>query len=107
MERYGMILRLKPGFEEEYLEYHKAVWPEVLDLIRDCNVRNYSIYIHDNRLFAYYEYIGSDYHADMAKIAAHPKMREWWTIMEPMQEPVTGAKPGEWWFRMKEAFHTD
>lgn len=107
MERYGMVLRLRPEFEQEYLEYHKAVWPEVLELIRDCNVRNYSIFLRDHHLFAYYEYTGSDFQADMSKMAAHPKMREWWEIMEPMQHPVASAKPGEWWSRMGEAFHTD
>jgi len=107
MERYGMILRVKPECEREYLDYHKAVWPEVLELIRDCNVRNYSIFLHNHHLFAYYEYTGADYRADMAKMAAHPKMREWWDIMEPMQEPVESRKPGEWWVRMDEAFHTD
>lgn len=107
MERYGMILRVKPEFEREYLEYHKAVWTEVLHLIGDCNVRNYSIFLHDHFLFAYYEYVGVDFVADMAKMAAHEKMIEWWNIMEPMQEPVAAHKPGEWWVRMVEAFHTD
>jgi len=102
-----MILRLKPEFEQEYLEYHKAVWPEVLSLLADCNVRNYSIFLRDSLLFAYYEYVGTDYQADMATIAADPKMKEWWVIMEPMQEPVASHKPGEWWVRMDEAFHTD
>ena len=102
-----MLLRVKPEYEQAYLEYHKAVWAEVLDLIRDCNVRNYSIFLRDHYLFAYYEYMGSDYKADMAKMAAHPKMQEWWVIMEPMQEPVASHKPGEWWVRMVEAFHSD
>ena len=107
MKRYGMLLRVKPEFEQEYLEYHKAVWPEVLDLIRDCNIRNYSIFLKDHFLFAYYEYVGIDFDADMAKMAAHPKMREWWEIMEPMQDPIPTREPGAWWARMEEAFHTD
>ena len=106
MERYGMILRLKPEFEQEYLEYHKAVWPEVLELIRDCNIRNYSIFLRDYQLFAYYEYVGTNFTTDMAKMAAHPKMIEWWKIMEPMQAPVATHASGEWWSRMSEAFHT-
>ena len=107
MERYGMILRVRPEFEQEYWEYHKAVWTEVLDLIRDCKIRNYSIFLRDHYLFAYYEYVGMDFQADMAKMAAHSKMREWWDIMEPMQEPIATHKRGEWWVRMDEAFHTD
>ena len=102
-----MILRVRPEFEQEYLRYHKAVWIEVLELIRDCNIRNYSIFLRDHFLFAYYEYVGVNFQADMTKMAAYPKMREWWDIMEPMQEPIASHKPGEWWVRMEEAFYTD
>jgi L-rhamnose mutarotase len=107
MERYGMVLRLRPEHEKAYREYHAAVWPEVLQLIRDCNIRNYSIFLKDGVLYGYYEYVGADYAADMAKMAADRKMREWWDIMEPMQDPLETRKPGEWWARMEEVFHTD
>ena len=106
MERYGMLLRLRPEHEKEYREYHEKVWPEVLRLIEDCNIRNYSIFLRDGFLFAYYEYVGADWKADMAKMAANPKMREWWDIMEPMQDPIPTRKEGEWWARMEEVFHT-
>jgi L-rhamnose mutarotase len=106
-QRFGQIIGLKPEAYEEYVQYHAAVWPEVLKIIYDCNIRNYSIFFKDNTLFAYFEYIGDDYAADMAKMAADPKMREWWTVMDPMQQPVASAKQGEWWSVMKEVFHTD
>lgn len=100
-------MRVRPGREQEYRRYHEAVWPEILEIIRDCNVRNYSIYLKDGYLFAYYEYVGDDFAADMAKMAKQPKMREWWDIMEPMQDPVPTRKEGEWWAEMEEVFHTD
>jgi L-rhamnose mutarotase len=107
VKRYGRIIGLKPEAYEEYVRYHAAVWPEVLKTIHDCNIRNYSIYYRDNVLFSYFEYIGDDYAADMDKMAADPKTREWWTIMDPMQQPVPTAKAGEWWSTMEEVFHTD
>ena len=102
-----MCLRLRPEHEAEYRKYHDAVWPEVLDIIRQCNVTNYTIFLREGVLYGYYEYVGSDWTADMAKMAAFPKMREWWDIMEPMQEPFENRKPGEWWSFMEEVFHTD
>lgn len=107
MKRYGMVLRLRPEHEAEYRRYHDAVWPEILDIISQCNVHNYTIFLHDGFLFGYYEYTGTDWDADMAKMAAFPKMREWWDIMEPMQEPLPSRKPGDWWAFMEEVFHTD
>jgi L-rhamnose mutarotase len=107
VKRYGQIIRLRPEFKEEYIKYHAQVWPEVLNLIRDCNIRNYSIFLRDHVLYAYFEYAGSNYEADMAKMAADRKMQEWWTLMEPMQEPMSDRAPGEWWARMEEVFHSD
>jgi L-rhamnose mutarotase len=43
----------------------------------------------------------------MAKMAADPKTQEWWSIMEPMQNPVGTRKAGEWWADMEEVFHLD
>jgi L-rhamnose mutarotase len=84
MKRVGMVLRLKPDAIETYKQYHAAVWPEVLQTLRECNVRNYSIYLKDRHLFAYFEYHGKDMKADWARMAADKKTQEWWAIMEPM-----------------------
>ncbi len=107
MKRYGLVIGLRPGKLEEYVRYHADVWPEVLKTITDCNIRNYSIFYKDDTLFAYFEYHGTDFDADMAKMAADPKTQEWWTIMEPMQAPVPTRQKGEWWAKMQEVFHTD
>ena len=107
MKRYGMVNRIRPGREEEYRQYHAAVWPEVLQKIRECNIENYSIYWRDDLLFSYFEYHGSDFQGDMSKMAAHPKTQEWWALMEPMQNPLENRNPGEWWAEMQEVFHLD
>jgi L-rhamnose mutarotase len=107
MRRYGMVIGLKPEAEEEYRKYHGAVWPGVLAAIAACHIRNYSIFLHDHTLFAYFEYHGSDYAADMAKMAADKTTQEWWAIMEPMQSPLPDRKPGAWWTEMEEVFHAD
>lgn len=107
MTRYGMVLGLKPEEEERYRQYHVAVWPDVLAMIRKCNIRNYSIYLHEHTLFSYFEYVGDDYAADMAKMAADKTTQEWWAIMMPMQNPLPSRKDGEWWATMEEVFHAD
>ena len=107
MRRYGQLIGVKPEQIEAYERIHEAVWPEVLQTIHDCNIRNYSIFRHDNLLFAYFEYIGDDFEADMRKMAADPKTQEWWTHTDPLQQPVEGRAAGEWWATMREVFHTD
>ena len=107
MKRYGSIIKVKPEALSEYKRYHAAVWPDVLDMIKKCNIRNYSIYLKDDFLFGYFEYHGSDYNADVAKMAADKRTQEWWAVMMPMQQPLDTRKEGEWWAEMEEVFHTD
>lgn len=107
MKRYGSVIRVRPEKLQQYKEIHTRVWPEVLDMIHRCSIRNYSIYHKDGYLFSYFEYIGDDYAADMAKMAADPKTREWWAITDPMQDPLPTRGANEWWAVMEEVFHTD
>lgn len=107
MRRYGQVLGIKTECIEEYERIHAAVWPEVLRAIRDSNIRNYSIFRHQQLLFAYFEYHGDDFAGDMARMAADPKTQEWWAVCEPMQEPLPDRGEGEWWTTMREVFYTD
>jgi L-rhamnose mutarotase len=107
MKRYGMTIRIKAGCEESYRKYHAAVWPEVLEMIRACNIANYSIFLKDDRLYSYFEYVGDNFESDMEKMATHAKTREWWAIMGPMQKPLETRKSGEWWAEMEEVFHLE
>ena len=107
MKRYGSVIKVSPDAIQEYKRYHAAVWPEVLEMIKKCNIRNYSIYLKDDLLFGYFEYHGQDFAADMAKMAADRKTQEWWAIMKPMQKPLETRADGEWWANMEEVFHTE
>jgi L-rhamnose mutarotase len=107
MERHGSVLRVKPEKLEEYKRYHREIWPEILAMIKKCNIKNYSIYHKDCYLFSYFEYHGHDFKADMERMAADPKTQEWWAIMKPMQQPLSTRSEGEWWAEMEEVFHTD
>jgi L-rhamnose mutarotase len=84
---------------------HAAVWPEVLATIAACNIRNYSIFLEDDLLFAYFEYMGEEFDGDMAKMAACPDTRRWWVLTDAMQEALPGTTPERRWKRIEEVFH--
>jgi L-rhamnose mutarotase len=107
MRRYGQVIGIKPERFAEYVAVHSAVWPGVLARIHASNIRNFSIFAFGDQLFGYFEYTGDDYAADMARIAADPETQRWWAVTDPMQQPVDGRAPGEWWANMTEVFHTD
>lgn len=105
MKRYGMVIRVRPELEDAYVHLHENTWPGVLQRISDSNIRNYSIFMRDGYLFAYYEYVGEDYEADMAKMAADPVTQAWWKLTDPCQQAVESAAEGEKWAEMEEVFH--
>ena len=107
-QRHGFVLHVKLERLEVYKKYHREVWPEVLEAISEAGIRNYTIFLKDNLLFGYYEYVGppDEYDQRLLAMAAAPRMREWWDIMEQMQEPLATRKEGEWWAEMEEVFHT-
>jgi L-rhamnose mutarotase len=106
MRRVGQVIGVRPESAEEYERIHAQVWPDVLKAIRRANIRNYSIFRHGTRLFAYFEYVGDDYDSDIAGMAADPVVQDWWRLTDAMQEPLPDR--GEsWWTTIPEVFHTD
>jgi L-rhamnose mutarotase len=110
--RYGSVIGMKPEKLDEYIKLHAATWPEVLAMIAQCNIQNYSIYLgklNDGNLylFSYFEYVGDDFAADMKKMASDPKTQEWWKLTDPCQIPQKERKAGEHWMTLQEVFHTD
>ncbi|KAH6633743.1 L-rhamnose 1-epimeras-like protein [Boeremia exigua] len=111
----GQWLYLRPECIDEYKKCHAAVWPEVLEQIKDSNVHDYSIFLTLTprpTLFASFKYTGTSFDADMARMAANPKVQEWWRMTDGMQEsPVEGAVgskdgPG-WWGQSEEVFYVE
>jgi L-rhamnose mutarotase len=109
MKRFGQTIHLRPEVEAEYRKIHVKIWPEIEDAIRKSGITNYSIYLKDGIMFAYYEYSGpmDEFDARMEALANAPRMREWWDITESMQIPVETRAKGEWWANMEEVFHQD
>ncbi|MEP3279414.1 MAG: L-rhamnose mutarotase [Stappiaceae bacterium] len=106
MQRKGFAIRVKPECMAEYKRVHADVWPEVLEKIRQCNIRNYSIFLHepDHMMFGYYEYLGTNHEADMERMAEDMKTQEWWDLCKPMMAPLQTRAEGEFWAEMDQIF---
>jgi L-rhamnose mutarotase len=109
MIRFGQTIRLRPEAEAEYKRLHAKIWPEIETAIRESGITNYSIFLKDGTLFAYYEYVGpaEEFDARMEVLGRAPRMQEWWTITKSMQMPLETRAEGEWWADMQEVFHQD
>ena len=112
VQRHAWVTGLKPQKAAYYRKLHANPWPAVNANLKACNVRNFSIYERQiagkSYLFAYLEYTGKDYAADIKKMAADPETKRWWKETDPCQSPLPDAlKAGQIWSDTKELYHLD
>lgn len=91
---------------ETYRDYHRRVWPEVLESMRASGVISMEIYLLGTRLVMIAELEdGSDLRRAFAtRIASSPRVAEWERLMMSFQQPAPGAGKGEWWTAMERVF---
>jgi L-rhamnose mutarotase len=110
--RVHSVTGLKRERADYYIKLHANAWPGVLRRIKESNIRNYSVALKEIEgklyLFSYFEYVGENYEADMAKIAADPETQRWWKETDPCQIPLPDAKAeGKIWSDAKEVFYSN
>lgn len=108
MRSFAMALDLRDDAAviEQYKEYHRAVWDEVLEGLRSIGIAKMKIFLHGRRLFMYLE-AQDDF--DLARdfpryMSMSPRAAEWDALMREFQTPVPGAEPDDWWAEMEEVF---
>jgi L-rhamnose mutarotase len=104
---YALALDLQddPQKIAAYDEWHRMVWPEILDSIRQSGIEEMTIYRVHNRLFMLMEVnAGFSFEEKSAADAASPKVQEWETLMWQFQQPLPFAQPGAKWVLMEKIF---
>lgn len=107
MKKYCLLLDLKNDetLIKEYEAYHQAIWPEVLQSIKDAGIKEMEIYRTGNRLCM--RILAEDsfsFENKAAKDAANRKVQEWETLMWKYQQALPAANPGEKWIIMEKIF---
>ncbi|PUA17680.1 L-rhamnose mutarotase [Glaciimonas sp. PCH181] len=92
MEQIAFKMQLKAGNVAKYKQRHDAIWPELVALLHDVGVSDYSIFLDEtnNALFAFLR--RSDDHR-MEGLSQHPVMQRWWTSMADMMETDAHLAP--------------
>ena len=91
-KRFGFKMKLFPGFKEEYRKRHNEIWPELVKLLKDAGVGNYSIWldVETNTLFAYQEQSGESSSQDLG---ATEIVQRWWKYMADIMETNPDNSP--------------
>ena len=83
-KHFAWILEVRPGYEEEYKKRHKEIWPEMIQMLKESGVRNYSIFRHGLTLFGYFE--TDDLENTVAKVNRSEINRKWGEHMAPIMK---------------------
>ena len=106
MERVCFLGRVRPDRLEEYRERHAAVWPEMLDALRDAGWSNYSLFLTgDGLVLGYLE--TDDYAAAQQRMAGTAVNERWQAGMAPFFADLGGQHPDRGFRRIDEIFHLD
>lgn len=106
-ERICMALDLKDDSKaiSTYEKYHKEVWPEVVESIKDAGIEDMQIYRTGNRLFMIMEVSDSFDPELKAKMdSENEKVQEWEQLMSTMQQKLPWASEEEKWVQMDKIY---
>ena len=110
VKAYGSVIALTPELEQKYRELHADVWPAIVAAQRRAHIQNYHIYAATlagrRYLFSYFEYTGTDFAADRARIAQDPVTRDqWWPLTDACQLRLPGTPQDEQWLPLEQLMH--
>lgn len=80
MQRHAFKMRLNPGMEAEYTRRHDEIWPELVQLLKDTGISNYSIHL-DRETMTLFGYLERRDDHTMDDLPNHPVMKKWWAYM--------------------------
>lgn len=92
MEKFAFKMKLLPGQEVEYKKRHDAIWPELLRLLREAGISDYSIHLDPETHFLFGVLLRTDNH-NMDQLPLNPIMQRWWAHMADIMETKDSDEP--------------
>ena len=91
-EKYAFKMKLNPGMKAEYRKRHDAIWPDLLALLREAGISDYSIHLDEETNTLFGVLWCSDGHK-MDALPRHPVMQRWWAHMADIMETKPDNEP--------------
>jgi L-rhamnose mutarotase len=104
MKRVAFKMKMREGCKEEYIRRHNEVWPEIVKLIKDSGISDYSIYLDEesNILFGIQKVEGNTSSQELGDIEVQQK---WWDYMSDIMDTNPDNSPVT--IYLEEVFHMD
>ncbi len=91
-EKHAFKMKLFPGMEAEYRKRHDEIWPELVTLLQEAGVSDYSIHL-DPETNILFGVLTRPKHHSMAALPDHPVMKKWWAHMADIMESNADNSP--------------
>ena len=92
MQRHAFKMYLNSGQEAEYIRRHDEIWPELVVLLRETGISNYSIHL-DRETMVLFGYLERRDDHTMDDLPNHPVMRRWWAWMGDIMRTNPDGSP--------------
>ncbi len=92
MQRKAFKMFLLPGFEAEYKRRHDEIWPELVDLLHEVGIQNYSIFL-DEETLTLFAYLEAPDLQQLDSLPAHAVMQRWWVYMGDIMKVNSDNSP--------------
>ena len=107
MKRVAFQMKVKKVHLEEYVEWHKKVWPEMLEAIKRSGWNNYSLFMREDGLIFGYVEVPDSFSSALERMSKEEINDKWQDFMAPYFEIPEGTHPDGNMIQLKEIFHTN
>ena len=92
MEKHAFKMRLNQGCEDEYRRRHDEIWPELVSLLKDAGISDYSIHL-DRETNILFGVLWRSDDLQMDDLPAHEVMKKWWAHMADIMDSHSDNEP--------------
>ncbi len=92
MQRLAFKMKLFKGHEAEYKKRHDEIWPELVQLLKEAGISDYSIFLEEETGFLFGVLKVED-PANMDLLPAQAIMKKWWAYMKDIMESNADHSP--------------
>ena len=91
-QQFAWVLEVRPGYEDEYKKRHDEIWPELIALLKEAGISDYSIFLDDESEILF-GVLWRESNNKMEDLPAHPVMQRWWAYMADIMETSPTKEP--------------
>ncbi len=92
MKRVAFKMKLHPDKVDEYKRRHDQLWPELVQLLKQSGIEDYSIFL-DEKTNDLFGVLKLEDITQLDELPKHPVMKKWWSYMRDIMDTNEDYSP--------------